>query len=51
VVSKTLASIDWQNTTLITGNASEEVARLKGLPGKSITILGSPTLLGSLLRE
>ena len=51
VVSKTLTSVDWQNTTLITGNAPEEVARLKGLPGKSITILGSPTLLGSLLRE
>jgi len=51
VVSKTLTSVDWQNTTLITGNASEEVARLKGLPGKSITILGSPTLLGSLLRD
>lgn len=51
VVSRTLTSVDWQNTTLITGNASEEIARLKGLPGKNITILGSPTLLRSLLRD
>jgi dihydrofolate reductase len=51
VVSKTLTSVDWQNSTLITGNASEEITRLKGLPGKNITILGSPTLLRSLLRD
>jgi dihydrofolate reductase len=51
VVSRTLTSVDWQNSTLITGNASEEVTRLKGLPGKNITILGSPTLVRSLLRD
>ena len=35
----------------IRGNIAEEIARLKRQPGKDITILGSGTLLRSLLRD
>ena len=52
VVSTTLQEpLEWQNSTLIKGNVAEEIAKLKRQPGKDITILGSGTLLRSLLRE
>lgn len=51
VASTTLKSVEWRNSTLITGDLSTELTRLKGLPGKNITIIGSPTLVRSLLRD
>ena len=52
VVSTTLQEpLEWQNSPLIKGNVAEEIAKLKRQPGKDITILGSGTLLRSLLRE
>jgi dihydrofolate reductase len=52
VVSSTLQSADWQNTTLIDGaNVVEELKKLKEQPGKSIGITGSGALVRSLLRE
>jgi dihydrofolate reductase len=51
VVSTTLDSVDWQNSTLIKGNVVEELTRLKQQPGKDISITGSPTLVRSLLRD
>jgi len=51
VVSRTLTSVQWRNSTLITGDVVEELTRLKGRPGKNITIVGSPTLMRSLLRD
>jgi dihydrofolate reductase len=51
VVSTTLDAVEWQNSTLIRGNVAEEVLRLKHKPGKNITILGSGTLVRSLLRD
>jgi dihydrofolate reductase len=50
VVSETLDSLDWQNSTLIKGNVVEELTRLKRQPGKNIGITGSGTLVASLLR-
>jgi dihydrofolate reductase len=50
VVSETLDSLDWQNSTLIKGNVVEELTRLKQQPGKNIGITGSGTLVASLLR-
>jgi dihydrofolate reductase len=41
----------WNNSTIIRGNIAEESARLKRQPGKDITILGSGTLVRSLLRD
>ncbi len=49
VVSTTLASADWNNTTVMGGNLAEEVTKLKRQPGKSIAIFGSPSLTVSLL--
>jgi len=51
VVSTTLDSVDWQNSTLLKGDLAEEIARLKAQPGKTITVTGSPTLVRSLLQQ
>jgi dihydrofolate reductase len=52
VVSGTLKSADWQNTTLIPGDrAAEQIAELKRQPGKNIGMTGSGTLASWLLRE
>jgi dihydrofolate reductase len=51
VVSTTLQSVDWQNSTLITGDVIGEITRRKQQPGKNIMIPGSATLVRRLLRE
>jgi dihydrofolate reductase len=52
VVSTTLAEpLQWQNSTLIQENVAEEIAKLKRQPGKDIGIVGSGTLVRSLLRD
>jgi len=52
VVSATLEEpLEWNNSTLIKGNVAEEIAKLKRQPGKDITILGSATLVRSLLAD
>ena len=50
VVSNTLKSVEWANTTIISGDIVSELNRLKRLPGKNIGITGSGTLVRSLLR-
>lgn len=51
VVSGTLEEpLAWNNSTLIEGNVAQEIATLKRLPVKDITILGSAALVRSLLR-
>ena len=52
VVSGTLTSADWQNSTLIpAASAIAEIAELKQRPGQNIGMTGSATLVSSLLRE
>jgi dihydrofolate reductase len=51
VVSTTLDTVEWQNSTLIKGNIAEEITRLKQQPGKDISISGSGTLVQSLLGD
>ena len=52
VVSTTLEEpLEWQNSTLIKGNVAEEITELKRRPGKDIGIVGSGTLVQSLLRD
>lgn len=51
VVSKTLKTVEWQHSTLIKGNVAKELSMLTQQPGKDIVILGSATLVRSLLRE
>lgn len=48
VVSTTLDKAEWKNSRLIKGNVIEEVSRLKGQPGKNITIVGSGELVNTL---
>lgn len=49
VVSTTLKSAAWNNSTLINNNVPEEVAKIKQQPGQDISISGSGTLIQSLL--
>ena len=52
VVSGTLDSADWQNSTLIpAAGAYAQIAELKQRPGRNIGMTGSATLVSSLLRE
>lgn len=52
VVSGSLKSADWQNTTLIPRDRYlAEIAELKQRPGKNIGMTGSATLVAALLRE
>jgi dihydrofolate reductase len=52
VVSKTLEEpLTWNNSTLIKGDVAEKITKLKGQPGKDISITGSPTLVRSLLAD
>jgi dihydrofolate reductase len=52
VVSGTLRSADWQNSTLIpAASALADIAALKQQPGRNIGMTGSGTLTASLLRE
>lgn len=49
VVSTTLQSANWNNSTLIRSNVIEEVRNLKQQAGSSIAIIGSAMLVHSLL--
>lgn len=51
VVSTTLETVSWQNSTLIRDNVAAALAQLKQQPGKQIGVTGSATLVRSLLRE
>ena len=48
VVSNTLETAAWNNTTILKGNLAEEIKRLKGKPGNDITILGSGSIVTQL---
>jgi len=49
LLSRTLDHADWKNTTLLTGDAATEIARLKEQSGKNIAVTGSATLVRFLL--
>ena len=49
VASTTLTRVDWQNSTLVGGDVVAELTRIKSQPGRDISIVGSPTLVRSLL--
>src|SRR5438477_6648363 len=51
VVSTTLGTAEWNNTTLINANLAHTITTLKQQPGKDIGVAGSPTLVHSLLQE
>jgi len=49
VVSNTLDSADWENSTLVKGDLQPEVSKLKEQPGGDLLVSGSITLVQSLL--
>ena len=49
VISTTLDTVEWHNSTLIEGDVAEEVSSLKQRPGKDIAILSSAALVRSLM--
>jgi dihydrofolate reductase len=49
VVSNTLTDPEWQNTTVLSGDAAEAVSRLKGETEGTILVAGSGTLVRALL--
>ena len=52
VASTTLKEpLPWSNSTLLQGDVTEAVSRLKEQPGKDIVILGSGELIQSLMRR
>lgn len=48
VISTTLTEAPWKESTILRENVVEEIAKLKGQPGKDIIIDGSATLVQSL---
>ena len=51
VVSDTLASADWHNSTLINGDITARIVELKQQPGKNIGMSGSSALVRWLLQH
>lgn len=47
VFSKTLSTVEWNNSQLIKEHAEEEVNKLKQQPGKDMVIFGSGTLVSA----
>lgn len=51
VISNTLDMADWNNTSLLTGDAAERVRELKAQAGRDIYVFGSGELLAALLQH
>ena len=51
VASRTLAKVEWNNSTLISGDVAEYVAELKRQDGPEIQVHGSPGLIQTLLEH
>lgn len=49
VFSRTLKNVSWNNSTLVKGDAAEEVRKLKEQPGKDMAIFGSANLARTLV--
>jgi dihydrofolate reductase len=51
VVSRTLDRVDWNNSTLIKGDAVEAITRIKDQPGAELQVHGSGDLIQTLLEH
>jgi dihydrofolate reductase len=51
VASTTLERVEWNNSTLITGDVADYVAKLKSQDGPEIQVHGSPGLIQTLLEH
>jgi dihydrofolate reductase len=51
IVSRTLDKVEWNNSTLITGDVIEGIERLKREPGNELQVHGSGDLIQTLLAQ
>jgi dihydrofolate reductase len=51
VASRTLETVDWDNSELVRGDVADEVAKLKEQPGGNIAVLGSGELVQTLIEH
>ena len=51
VASRTMDTVDWNNSRLIKGDVIEAVGRLKGEPGRELQVHGSVDLAQTLMRH
>jgi dihydrofolate reductase len=51
VFSRTLDKVSWKNTRLVKDGMADEVRKMKGQPGKGMTILGSGKVVSQLASE
>jgi dihydrofolate reductase len=51
VFSRTLKKADWNNTRIISDNMEQEIKKLKQLPGKHLTVLGSGNIVNQLAEK
>lgn len=50
VVSESLTNAPWNNSTVIRRDVAQELSKLKEQPGQNILVMGSATLVDSLMR-
>ncbi len=51
VFSHTLERADWTNTTLVNGNAADELRKIKSQPGRDLFVFGSADLSTGLIQN
>jgi dihydrofolate reductase len=51
VFSRTLNKVEWKNTTLVKDNIAEEIKKMKRMPGKDMTLLGSGSIVTQLAEQ
>jgi dihydrofolate reductase len=51
VFSRTLRKVKWSNTRLVKGDMLEEIRKMKEMSGKTMTVLGSGSIVTQLAQE
>jgi dihydrofolate reductase len=51
VFSTTLKKVEWNNTRLVRDNIAEEIKKMKQMPGKEMTLLGSGCILNQFAEQ
>lgn len=51
VFSRTLKKVEWNNTKVVKGNIVEEIKKMKQMPGKDMTLLGSGSILTQVAEQ
>ena len=51
VASRALDKVEWRNSSILRGNVADALNKLKQLPGRNISMIGSATLVRALLQD